>query len=83
MLKKCSIPSAETIVPGELHERRVGERDEVHREPGAHPFAHLGVTEDDLAAVGDPVDRALGTRGELHHEQIGVGRLREELEAPP
>src|SRR5215831_16731092 len=52
----------------ELHQALVGERDEVHGEPGAHALAGLRVAEDDLAPVRDPVDRPLGAGRELHHE---------------
>ena len=55
---------------GELHQRVVVERDEVHREAGAHRLARLRVAEHDAAPVGDAVDRPLAALGELHHEQL-------------
>ena len=55
---------------GELHQRVVRERDEVHRQAGAHRLARLRVAEHDAASVGDAVDRALASLGELHHEQL-------------
>ena len=80
MLKNHSIASSSTIAVGDLHQRRVVERDEVHREPGAHRLARLRVAEDDAAAVRDPVDRALAAGGELHHEQVGAALVREQLD---
>ena len=56
----------------ERHQGLVLERDEVHREAGAHRLAGLRVAEDDLGAVRDSVDRALRAGGELHHEQVGL-----------
>ena len=57
---------------GGRHQLLVLERDEVHREPGAHRLARLRVAEDDALAVRDPVDRALAAGRELHHEQVGA-----------
>ena len=71
MLKKCSIPSSSTIRLRDAHQLGVVERDEVHREPGAHRFARLRMPEHDLASVRDPVDRPLAAGRELHHEQVG------------
>ena len=65
---------------GDLHQRLVLERDEVHREPGAHRLAGLRVAEQDALAVGDAVDRALAAGRELHHEQIGAALGREQLD---
>ena len=80
MLKKCSIPSSATIVLPIAHQLRVVERDEVHREAGAHRLARLRMAEHDLAAVRDPVDRALAARRELHHEQVGAALVRQQLD---
>src|SRR2546421_637961 len=54
-----------------LHQLRIVERDEVHREAGAHRLPRLRVAEHDLAPVRDPVDGALAAGCELHHEQVG------------
>src|SRR5690349_8785268 len=62
------------------HELVVVERLEVHRQARAHRFARLRMTEDDLATVADPVDRALAADGELHHEQIRAAFVRQELD---
>src|SRR5207248_3689089 len=51
----------------DLLELRIVERDEVHREPGAHRLARLRVAEHDPPPVGDPVDRALAAGRELHY----------------
>ena len=80
MLKNHSIPSSFDDAVGDLHQRGVIEGHEVHREPCAHRLARLGVTEHDALAVGDPVDRALPTRRELHHEQVGAAFRREQLD---
>ncbi len=72
MLKKCSIPSSATILPASVHQPRVVERDEVHREPGAHRLARLRVAEHDSSPVGDAVDRPLAAGRELHHQQVGA-----------
>ena len=53
-------------------ERGVGERDEVHRQTGAHRLARLRVAEHHPAADGDAVDRALATGCQLHHEELGA-----------
>ena len=65
---------------GGLHQLLVLERDEVHREAGAHGLSGLGMAEDDALAVSDPVDRALTAGRELHHEQIRATLVREELD---
>ena len=65
---------------GRLHQLLVLERDEVHREAGAHGLARLRVAEDDALAVRDPVDRALAAGRELHHEQVGAALLRQQLD---
>ena len=65
---------------GHLHQRLVLERDEVHREPGAHRLAGLRVPEQDPLAVGDAVDRALAAGRELHHEEIGAALGRKQLD---
>ena len=65
---------------GDLHQRLVLERDEVHREPGAHRLARLRVAEQDPLAVGNAVDRALTAGRELHHEQVGATLGREQLD---
>ena len=65
---------------GDVHQVRVLERHEVHRQAGAHRLPRLRVAEDDVPPVGDPVDRALAARGELHHEQVGPAVFRQELD---
>ncbi len=80
MLKKCSIAELGDDPVADLHQLRVVERHEVHREPGAHRLARLRMTEHDLAAVRDPVDRALAPGRELHHEQVGTALVRQQLD---
>ena len=63
-----------------LHQRRIVERREVHREPGAHGLARLRVAQGNPALDGDPVDRPLVAGGELHHEQLGAALRRQQLE---
>src|SRR5215831_1951870 len=46
---------------GDFHQIRVVQRDEVHRQAGAHRLARLRVTEEHALTVGDPVDRALAS----------------------
>jgi hypothetical protein len=62
------------------HQLRVLERDEVHREAGAHRLACLRMAQHDLGTVRDPVDRPLAARRKLHHEQIGSILGRQQLE---
>ena len=80
MLKKCSIRELGDDPVGGLHQRLVLERDEVHREPGAHRLARLRVAEHDALAVRDAVDRALAAGRELHHEQVGPALVGQQLD---
>ena len=66
--------------PRGLHQRRVVERLEVHREPGAQRLARLRVAERDPAVDRDPVHRPLPAGCELHHEQLGPAFVRQQLE---
>ena len=83
MLKKCSIRSSRDDPVAELHQPGVVERDEVHREPGAHRLARLRVAEHDPLAVGDAVDRPLAAGRELHHEQVGAALVAAAARPPP
>ena len=58
----------------------VRERDEVHREPGAHRLARLRVAQHDARTVGDAVDRPLAAGRELHHEQVRPALVRQQLD---
>ena len=66
----------------QLHQGRVLERLEVHREAGAHRLAGLRVAEQDASPVGDAVDRPLLAGRELHHEQLGLVVRRAARRAP-
>ena len=80
MLKNHSIASSRDELVGGRHQLLVLERDEVHREPGAHRLARLRMAEHDPLAVGDPVDRPLAAGRELHHEQVGAALVRQQLD---
>ena len=57
---------------GDVDQLGVVECLEVHRQPGAHLLARLGMAEHDPAFPGDPVDRPLAAAGELHDERLGL-----------
>ena len=80
MLKKYSMPSSRDDPLRDLEQPVVVQRLEVHREPGAHRLARLRVAEDDLARARDPVDRALASLRQLHHEQVGAALFGQQLE---
>jgi hypothetical protein len=65
---------------GDVQQRLVLERDEVHRESGAHRLARLRMPEHDALPVRDSVDRSLAAGRKLHHEQVGPALVREELD---
>ena len=79
MLKNHSIASSRDELVRGRHQLLVLERDEVHRQPGAHRLARLRVAQHDALAVGDPVDRPLAAGRELHHEQVGAALVRQQL----
>ena len=65
---------------GDLHQARVVERAEEHREPCPHRLARLGVAEDDAPPVGDPIDRPLAALRQLHDEELGAALVGQEVE---
>ena len=80
MLKNHSISSSRDDPVRDLHQLLVLERDEVHREAGAHRLARLRMAEHDPLAVGDAVDGALAAGRELHHEELGAALVGQQLE---
>ena len=73
MLKKwSSVELGDDPARPIVHQRRVVERLEVHRQPGAHRLARLRVAEQDAAAGRDAVDRALLAGRELHDQELRV-----------
>src|SRR5205823_12002457 len=64
----------------DLKQPVIVQRLEVHREPGTHRLARLGVPEHELTGTRNAIDRSLASLRELHHEEVWAPFLGQHLE---